>query len=445
MEALLERARSAGPGDEGRRARMLADFAVEGHLGQATKDLDAALAQREAELSLELDGEEPIGFREAAVMQANEPDGVRRARIEAARLAAIEEHLNPLLAEVLERSHALAADLGWDSYAHMCAECKGIDLVALERQTSAFARATGDAYAEAIAPEVRRALDSGLDGLRRSDLTWVWRWPEADALFPAERLVESFRATMAGLGIDLDAQANVALDVERRPRKSPRAFCVPVRVPDEVYLVVPPIGGRDDYNALLHEGGHTEHYATVDPALPWEFRALGDNSVTEAFAFLFDRLVEDPEWLRRHLGVEDPEPVAAHARAQWLYYTRRFGAKLAYELELHGGDRPLDRLAETYAQRLTDAVRVPWPTQTFLEDVDPGFYAASYLRAWALETHLRALLRERFGPAWFDEPAAGELLRGLWSQGQRLPADELLGELTGAQLDFGAMLADLGA
>ena len=54
------------------------------------------------------------------------------------------------------------------------------------------------------------------------------------------------------------------------------------------------------------------------------------------------------------------------------------------------------------------------------------------------------MLRERFGPAWFDEPEAGETLRGLWSGGQRLDADELLAEITGEELDFGAMLGELG-
>jgi hypothetical protein len=69
---------------------------------------------------------------------------------------------------------------------------------------------------------------------------------------------------------------------------------------------------------------------------------------------------------------------------------------------------------------------------------------ARYLRAWALETHLRGHLRDRFGAAWWNEPEAGALLRGLWAQGQRLDAGELLGELTGASLDFGAMVPDLG-
>jgi hypothetical protein len=235
----------------------------------------------------------------------------------------------------------------------------------------------------------------------------------------------------------------VVFDVEPRPNKAQRAFCAPVRPPHEVYLVLTPVGGREDYSTLFHEGGHTEHYANVDPELPFEYRYLGDNSVTEAFAFLFDHLVADPEWLRRHLGADEPQPLVAHARATRLVYLRRYTAKLAYELELHGGGRPLEALAPRYADLLGRAVGVDWPQELFLQDVDPGFYSACYLRAWALEAYLRLHLRERFGPAWFDDPEAGTLLRTLWREGQRLRADELLSELTGETLDFRVLLDDL--
>ncbi|MEA2443798.1 MAG: hypothetical protein QOJ12_1090, partial [Thermoleophilales bacterium] len=305
--------------------------------------------------------------------------------------------------------------------------------------------ATNDCYAEVLDPELRRTVGVGLSELRRSDLPWFFRAVEADAQFPAERLVPSFTDTLAALGIDQAAQRNVTLDVEARTNKSPRAFCAPVRVPDEIYLVVPPVGGRDDYFALFHEGGHAQHYAGVDAALPFEFRCLGDNSVTEGFAFLFDHLIEDPEWLRRRLGVHDDGTLAGHVRAQRLVFLRRYAAKLSYELELHSDGRPLEDLAGVYAERLSAAVGVDWPAVMFLTDVDPGFYAANYLRAWSLETHLRATLRERFGPAWFEQREAGSFLRSLWREGQRLNADELLREVAGddAGLDFAAMLDDL--
>ena len=280
----------------------------------------------------------------------------------------------------------------------------------------------------------------------RADLPRLFRFAEADAAFDGAQLLPSFEATLAGLGIDPATQRNVHLDVESRPGKSPRAFCVAVRVPQDVRLVVPPIGGRDDFTALLHEGGHVEHFAHVDPSLAFEYRHLGDNAITEAFAFLFDHLVEDPEWLRARLGVQDADgTLAAHARATRLIYLRRYAAKLPYELDVHAVDPPGDAaLRERYATLLGAAARVRWPRETYLADLDPGFYVACYLRAWALETHLRAHLRERFGERWFERREAGDALRALWRDGQRLSAEELLGELTGAELDFGALLADLG-
>jgi hypothetical protein len=437
---------AAGSEDDARRLRMLLDFAVEGCLGLATKEIAAELAQREATLQLDLDGG-AIGFRASAVAQANEPDRARRAEIEAARLEATERALNPLHREALERTRAIVGELGWPSYRALCEELKGLDLAALSRATEAFARATdGASYAAVVEPAVVATVGVGLDGLTRADLPWFFRARDADAAFGAAELMPSYIDTLRGLGIDPGAQANVALDVEPRAGKSPRAFCVPVRVPQDVRLVVAPVGGRDDYVALLHEAGHVQHYAHVDPALPFEYRQLGDNAVTEAFAFLFDHLVEDPAWLRRRLGVDDPDgALAAHARAARLVYLRRYCGKLAYELVAHGDSPPGDALlADAYARSLSAAIGVPWPRATYLSDMDPGFYVAAYLRAWALETHLRAWLRERFGEAWFERREAGDALRALWRDGQRLSAEELLQALTGAQLDFGVMLADLG-
>jgi hypothetical protein len=445
VEDLREQAAAPAPGtDERRRRRMLLEFAVEGHLGQATKAIDAELARREAELSIDVDGGR-IGYRESAVTQANEPDAGRRERIELARLEITERELNPLHRESLEQHHRLAQELGYPSYRDMCAALRGLDFDALHRQTEAFGAGTESSYAAVVEPELRRTLGIGFDRLRRSDLPRFFRNTAADASFPADRLTDTFIETARGLGIDVTTQDGVILDTERRPKKSPRAFCAPVRAPGEVYLVLAPVGGREDFATLFHEGGHTEHFANVDPALPFEFRQLGDNAITEAYAFLFEHLIEDPEWLRRRLGVDDDGGLAAYARANRLVYLRRYTAKFAYELELHGGDGAgLDALADRYAELLSGAVRVQWPRQTFLADVDPGFYCTAYLRAWALETHLRAHLRRTFGPAWFDEAEAGATLRRLWHDGQRLTPEELLWELTGERLDFAVLRDDLG-
>jgi hypothetical protein len=429
----VERLREAGA------PRELVRFAVEGLLGQATKREAEEMARIEATTSIEVGGEE-LGFREAAAAQANELDADRREAIDAARRELTERELNPLLLEAHERSAALVRELGWTSTLALCEDAGGVDLRALGEQAEAFLAATEDAYAPLLEPELRTQLGFGLDRLRRSDLPAFFRARGFDDGFPEERLLPSLHRTAAGLGLD---GSRVHVDAERRPTKSPRAFCAPVVVPDEVHLVIAPVGGRDDYEALMHEAGHAYHYSHAEPGGPFEDRCLGDNSVTEAFAFLMQHLTADPDWLGEVVGLPDAAPVERFALASRVVFLRRYCAKLLYELELHADARPAAEHRATYAERLGSALRVEWPAETWLSDVDPFFYAARYLRAWAFETRLRLLFRERFGPRWFAEPEAGALLRSLWASGQARDADELLAELTGERLDLGVLSAEL--
>ena len=418
--------------------RPLLEFAVHGLIGRETKAQAAELARREAALEIEID-DRSLPYREAPVVQANEPNPERRAAIDSARNGALDEHLNPLLGEVFERGRAVTVELGWPSTLVMCEELSGIDLRGLGRQAAALLEATDERYEPLVTPELERQLGFGFECLRRADLTAFFRARSLDRWFPQDRLVTSLVGTLAGLGIDVESQPGVVLDTEPRPKKSLRAFCSPVRVPDEIYLVIARIGGRDDYAALFHEAGHTEHYAHVDASLPVEDRYLGDNSVTEGFAFLLEHLTDDPEWLKRVMEVADRGQIARHAAAVKLVFVRRYCAKLLYELELHEQRGSLQGMKRRYSELLGSAVRVEWPETTWLADLDPFFYAARYLRAWALETHLRAALVERFGAAWFQDPAAGELLRGLWRSGQRHGADELLAELDGGAPHLAAL------
>jgi hypothetical protein len=439
VERIGELRARGGEGEEEARLRYLHQFALDGHLGAATRRLEARMAELEASLEIEAGGE-TVSYRMAPVLQANEEDPERRAELEAARLAALAERLNPLHLEAHEISHHACAELGWPSYLDAYSDVRALDLRTLSIRLGEFLEATADAYEPPVP--------------RRSDLPRYFRAAHLDGLFPGDEMVPSLRRTLAGLGIDLDAQENVTLDTESRPTKSPRAFCSTPRVPDEVYLVLPPIGGREDYATLFHEAGHTEHYGCTDPDLAFEFRHLGDNSVTESFAFLLEGLTANPAWLegimRGRSDRSDPsyvgdgvEAAIAHARAARLVMLRRYSAKIAYEVELHGPDADLARMPERYAGLLTDAVGVSYPRETWLSDVDSGFYAACYLRAWALEVDWRAELTERFGEAWFESAGAGAWLRGLWSQGQRLDADRLLAQATGGTIDFGRLAVEL--
>jgi hypothetical protein len=429
-------------GEDEVRLRYLHQFALDGHLGAATRDLDAQLAELEASLEIEVDGE-TIPYRMAPVIQANEPDADRRAAIEGARNGMLAERLNPLHREALDRAHAGCTELGWPSYLDAYSDVRALDLRELSRSLEDFLQATESDYSSTVDPELELTTGLVLSELRRSDLARFFRAGHLDGLFPSRRMVPALRRTLAGLGIDLDAQPNVTLDTESRPMKSPRAFCSTPRVPAEVYLVMPPIGGREDYAALFHEAGHAEHYGCTDAELAFEFRHLGDNSVTESFAFLMEGLTANRAWLGAVLGADRAEAAVAHARATRLVMLRRYSAKIAYEVELHGPDADLEAMPARYSALLSERIGVPWPRETWLSDVDGGFYAACYLRAWATEVEWRHELRERFGEAWFESREAGQWLRELWASGQSLGAEELLATHTGRRIDFRRLASDL--
>jgi hypothetical protein len=170
-----------------------------------------------------------------------------------------------------------------------------------------------------------------------------------------------------------------------------------------------------------------------------EARRLGDNAVTEGWAALFELLVDDPAWLARRLDFGRPDQFATESAATRLFFVRRYAAKLLYELELHR-DGDLDALRRRYVELLGDATKIVPSDADFLADIDPGFYASCYIRSWAFEAQVQAFLREEFGSNWFTRREAGSLLRELWSEGQRLTADELVRELTGSALDLEAIV-----
>ena len=430
----LEGMYAAAQGDDKRRLAYLLVFTIDGFIGLQTRHLGDELANTESQTLIEVDGES-IGLRQAGVAQANEPDRERRGRIQAARLAATEEHLNPLLDTIWRRCHDLAVELGYPDYKELYAEIKGLDYDLIRAELEGFLHDTAGLYERSMDRLGRERLGIPLAELRFSDIPRLWRAPEFDDVFAADGLVATLRATLAGMGIDLDAQPNVHLDTEVRELKIPRAFCSPVRVPDEIYLVVLPQGGQDDYQALLHEAGHTEHFAHVAPDLPFEYRMLGDNAVTEGFAFTFDHLILNRRWLDTYLGYTDVDEFLRFANVSDLYFMRRYAAKLSYEVQLHSQTGPLGDMAAVYSAHLSEALMVDVPPQSYLLDVDDAFYAASYLRAWMLEGAWRMMLQDRHGMEWFRDEAAGAWIRQLWAHGQHYTAEQLLLKNGGGRLN----------
>jgi hypothetical protein len=422
--------------DGDRRRRELWKFACEGYLGNYVRAEAERVAELEATLTATVDGEE-IPFRMLKPRLMNEESRDVRERLETTRNELTEEHLNELELQAAQVVQRETRQLGAESYTDLYRSF-GFALDDLADQCRRLLAETEDLWVETGDRFFRSRIGLGLGEVRRWDVGRAWRGVEWDSAFPPDRMLPALEGTLGDLGVDLRAQPNVELDLAERPSKDPRAFCAPIEVPGRVVLVMKPQGGPDDWRALFHEAGHTEHFAHTDASLSPEERRLGDNSVTEGWAMVLEYLTTDPVWLERRLDFPRPYEFAAEGAAQLLWIVRRYSAKLLYELEFYAAE-DVSALRPRYVELLSEATKVEPAATDYLGDIDGGFYASEYLRAWAFEAQLRAYLRERFGNAWFSRREAGSLLRELWAEGQKPTADELLREVTGEPLELAAV------
>jgi hypothetical protein len=413
-------------------------FACEGFLGNLTRAHPARVAQVETELKATVDGEE-IPYRMLRVVTANEADRVRRGRVDRERVRLLDEHLNPVYLEANAIDREAVRQLDAPNYYELYKRF-GFRLDELAEECRALLDETEKLWEREGDRLFRDRLGMSLSEARPWDLARLLRAPELDQLYPSDGMVPALEATLGELGIDLRSQANVHLDLEVRPNKSPRAFCAPIEVPGKVMLVIQPIGGKDDWEALFHEAGHTEHYGSTSETLSMEGKRLGDMAVTEGWAMLMQHLVTEPAWLNRRLDVPRVEDLAREGAASLLFFVRRYSAKLLYEIEFFQAADPAT-MRRRYAEILSDALKIPVHAESYLDDIDGSFYVIGYLRSWAFEAQLRDYLRAEFGNEWFARREAGDLLRELWSVGQEPTADALLKDVTGAKLEM-ASVAD---
>jgi hypothetical protein len=437
---VLERFRGAEEGSEDRRsARLLADWLVEAQSARELAPLDERQLAWEAGAVVTLPDGRQLPFQRTSIEMANAPDRRERLAVERARAAVRERELIPMRLERLQRERDITMRLGLaGSYRETWELLSGISLEPLRAQCAAFLRDTAPMWDDVLPPALRKSLGITRAEATRADALAFFRVPRFDASFPPGAMQDAVLRQVREMGVDPTAGGRVRIDTAEREGKRARAFCTPVQVPDEVYLVLRPVGGQRDWGTFLHELGHALHFAYMRPDLPAEYRWLGDNSVTEGFAMLFDHRMHDAKWLARYtaLGAKVAEFRRTIALEE-LHFVRRYCAKLLYELELIADDVQWRALPDRYVQLLTDATGFQYdPSEAFV-DVDRWLYVVRYLRAWQLQALFNEVLTERYDEDWWRNPRAGPWIENaLWAEGQRERADEMAERVAAKPLDF---------
>ncbi|HJR65766.1 MAG TPA: hypothetical protein VJ802_05020 [Gemmatimonadaceae bacterium] len=445
LALVREEFRGAAPGSDAHRsARLMLEWLTDSVASRALAALDEREIAWEGSAVVRLDDGRELPYQRAAIDIGNTANRDERMMIERARARVVESELAPLRRERFQREKELIEGMEIAPTFNATFEAlSGVNLTGLVGECDDFLRDTQSMWDDVYAETVRSKLRMDPADATRADALHLLRAQEFDAHFPSASMEASIRRQTAEMGIDPDAGGRIIFDTGEREGKRARAFCAPVRVPDEVYLVLRPHGGQADYRTLLHELGHALHFAYTRPDYPFEWRWLGDNSVTEGYAMLLDHLMHDAGWLARYteLGRRHAPTFLRTVGFEELHFLRRYCAKLIYEVTLYGGEVGWDSLPDLYVDRLTSATTFRYDRADAFVDVDPRFYAARYLRAWQLQALLTETLVERFNEDWWRNPHAGPWVIGtLFGEGQRELAGELGERATGRALSFAPLV-----
>jgi hypothetical protein len=401
------------------------------YLSQHLAEVNDAIANLEASLSFQVEGRGEVRWRDLERLLANERSALKRKALYTAATPTL-ERLNQLIRRREEHTEQLVRELGYASYESFGGELRQADLGRLGLLAEEVLQATEAPYKEVMERLSQRELGLPFANLTRADLPRLFRPRDVDGLFPKAELLLRAHGTLAGMGIDLGEMKNVRIDArDEVKRKNPRPLSLGIEVPKDVRLSVRPVEGALEQARLLHEFGHAVHYAfTKEPR--FELAKLGNPTVTEAYAALFEDLMEDPVWLEEHAGLTGKQRTEylAATSAHKLFLIRRAAGRLLYQLALHRQEGADAReLYKALIERVDAMPATDDDVARYLVEQEDFFQSADNFRAWFLAGQLQGQLKARFGPSWWHEPEAGTFLKGLWAHGNALSAREVAQQL----------------
>ena len=439
---VIERAMASAEDEEERRLRKLLRWAARHHLEAHTARLDDEFSYWRATSKVET-GDIGVPVSQAENLIHSTDSRETRRQLEGARCRTLEEAVS-LQLDRLSRWREAAAELGYGGYREAVERLAGVNLLGVLKEARRLIEETEDVYREALCAELQRRIGIGPDEAEGHDAGWLRRMPWLDGSYQEGDVLETLRKDLREIGLPLEYGGHVTVEHEPFPGPGMTACCTPVRVPDQVYLLVMPTITQTGCVALLTSVGQALHYAYTDSRLSFEDRALGDPAVVQGHGLLFAGLSRESAWVRRTRGLQGQalEEYLRTAAVADLFSLREAAARLEFEIELSDSASP-GEMGPRWAEILGVATGFQFDPSSFLERLGQRFGVARYLRGRMLAAQLSRELREQFDEDWYRNPRAGPFLGDRFSNGLRFTAAEVATTLGGDRLDADALIASV--
>jgi len=334
----------------------------------------------------------------------------------------------------------LEHDLGYPEYIAFCEEKRNISLTVSGSYAQDFLSETREIYRGLVEPWLNTVTGLSLKDASRFDAIYLLGLRYLDHLFPQGLTIEKIVSFFRKWGMDL--VGNPALHIHSEGIPGRQSYCIPVDIPGEVHVIIGPLHGWLDMESLFHELGHALSFIYTDPSLPpGEKDFFQSGALSEAFAFLFQRMCMSKEFLQEILGLssENAQTVSRAHALKWLTLTRRYGAKLVIEVENFRLGR-LEKGQSLYSEVMGRETCFYYDPETYLFDLMPDFYSLDYFQAFMGSACLREYLNGAVGEGWILNPETGSILRRWWRNGNRLDLSAFLQETLGWPLESGPFI-----
>jgi hypothetical protein len=437
----IREARKASQGDEAAALAALEAYVAGEVVAQAGEVASDQLTAAETEATLSTEGSP--SYAKLNQLLAGEASADQRARLYAAAGPVLDK-LVPLAQKRREVVAQAVHQLGYDSLAQYLGGLRGVDAEALAAMAEKTLAATDELYTHTMDRLALDELALPLGKLHVSDLPRLFRSPANDVPYPWPQIMPAAFSLFRGLGLDVEKDARLHVDMRALVTKTSGPLCLPVDPPKDVRVSIKPRAGMEGLRDALFVLAQAEQELHVTRP-EWELRALGPTAPSEGFALLFRDLAD---------SIASPRPSdpaaqtqARHAAAQHLYSLRRDAALIQYALLLDGGpiqETPADSyrrvMSRAYGFSLTpdDVRRAPLEDDLFL---DSAAQFVGRLLAAQISDHLVAT----YGDHWWTSEAAGRDIAALWANGHALTVEQVVAWSGSTAVDPTALVRRLAA
>ncbi len=262
-----------------------------------------------------------------------------------------------------------------------------------------------------------------------------------DDRFPRTEHADRTRALVRAVGFD--ERVN---DIEVRIEDIPYGGLeMPIRVPEDVRILVNPPDGFEGLHTVVHEFGHCVH-ARYNEQRGDALQRNEPGHLGEAVAEILGHFVLRPEYLERHSDLPATTRAALLAKSvrgdfgRWLVTSADLELALYADPDADLGARAIE--VERRVLGVEAETRHSWAADAFL--IEYPVYKHAYLVADMVAAQASAAFTERYGTI-FDPRVARDLVEHVCAPGNLVDWDVKIAGLTGRPLSADAWVRELEA